>query len=228
MTNKDRYEVFCKEQADIPLFLQRWWMDAVSTGKAWDVFLYEENGETIAVFVFHYIKKCGFKFIVQPQLTQCNGVWISYPPDISAHKKRSLEKKIMFFFIDRLEAEKYIYYEQTFHYSILNWLPFYWKGYTQTTRYTYQLRDLTEIERCFAQFASSKQRQIKKAEKDLIVDFDCSEDEFYQALTDNLLLQHKKFICSKHLFLSLYRACVARRQGKIIAIRDKNNLYKNI
>ncbi|MDR1181087.1 MAG: GNAT family N-acetyltransferase [Bacteroidales bacterium] len=222
MTNKDRYEIFCKEQKNIPLFLQKWWMDAVCAGKEWDVFLYEENSEVKAVFVFHYIKRYGFKFILQPQLTQYNGIWINYPPHIPDHKKRSLEKKIIYFFIGRLDAEKYIYYEQAFHYSFVNWLPFYWKGYTQTTRYTYQLKDLSDMEQCFAQFSSSKQRQIRKAEKELIVDFDCSEEEFYRELTDNLHLQNKKFVCSKQLFLHVYQACVSRKQGKIIAIRNQD------
>jgi hypothetical protein len=222
MTTKDRYEQFCKEQTNMPVFLQKWWMDAVCIGKQWDVLLYEEKGQIVAVFVFHYVIKYGFKFILQPQLTQYNGVWINYPQDISAHKKRSLEKRIMYFFIARLEAEKYIYYEQSFHYSIVNWLPFYWKGYEQTTRYTYQLKDLSNMEKCFSEFSPSKQRQIKKTAKDLFVDFDCSAEEFYRAATDNLRLQQEKFNYPKHLFEHVYHACLSRGQGKIIGIRDKN------
>jgi hypothetical protein len=223
MTNKDRYEQFCKEQTHIPIFLQKWWMDAVCIGKQWDVFLYEEKEQIVAVFVFHYVSKYGLKFILQPQLTQYNGIWIDYPPCISAHKKRSLEKRIMYFFIAKLEAEKYVYYEQSFHYSIVNWLPFYWKGYEQTTRYTYQLKDLSDMGKCFSNFSPSKQRQIKKTFKDLVVDFDCSEEEFYRAATDNLHLKHEKISYSKPLFMCLYQACISRGQGKIIAIRNKNS-----
>ncbi|MDR0606095.1 MAG: GNAT family N-acetyltransferase [Bacteroidales bacterium] len=222
MTNKDRYEQFCRKQTNIPVFLQKWWMDAVCMGKQWDVFLYEENGQIMAVFVFHYVNKYGLKFILLPQLTQYNGIWIDFPHCISAHKKRSLEKKIMYSFIAQLEAEKYVYYEQSFHYSIVNWLPFYWKGYKQTTRYTYQLKDLSDMEKCFSKFSSSKQRQIKKTTNDLIVDFDCSAEEFYRAATDNLQLKHEKISYSKQLFMNLYQSCFSRGQGQIIAIRNKN------
>ena len=31
---------------------------------------------------------------------------------------------------------------QNFHYGITDWLPFYWEGYRQTTRYTYMLKDI--------------------------------------------------------------------------------------
>jgi hypothetical protein len=223
MTNKDRYEQYCKEQTNLPVFLQKWWMDAVCIGKQWDVFLYEEENRQIrAVFVFHYLIKQGFKFILQPQLTQYNGLWIDCPTDISAHNKRSLEKKIIYAFVEQLEAEKYVYYEQNFHYSIVNWLPFYWKGYEQTTRYTYQLKNLSDMNQCFAGFASSKQRQIKKTANSLIVDFDCSEDEFYKAVTDNLHLQDKKVSYSKQLFHHLYQACTSRGEGKIIAVRNRD------
>jgi hypothetical protein len=222
MTNKDRYEIFCQEQINMPVFLQKWWMDAVCIGKEWDVFLYEEKSKLVATFVFHYVKKWGLRFIIHPELTPYNGIWIDYPTDISTHDKRSFEKKIIYFFISQLETGKYIYYEQSLYHSFLNWLPFYWKGYEQTTRYTYQLKNLSDTERCFAGFASSKQRQIRKTRNDLVVDFDCTEDEFYEATTDNLYLQRKKFRYSKHLFTNLYSACISRGQGKIIAIRDKN------
>jgi hypothetical protein len=222
-TNKELYEAFCKEHADLPLFLQKWWMDAVCIGKEWDVFLYEEKKKIRAVFVFHYVEKRGFKFILQPQLTQYNGVWIDYPSAVSAQEKRSLEKRIMYFFIDKLETEKYTYYEQNFHHSIVNWLPFYWKGFQQTTRYTCQINDLSDTDKCFANFAPSKQSQVRKTEKELIVDFDCPANEFYETLKEHLHLRGKKISYTQTLFMHLYHACVSRGQGKIIAVRNKDN-----
>lgn len=41
--------------------------------------------------------------------------------------------------IDQLELIKVSYYQQSFSPSVTNWLPFYWKGYKQTTRYTYRI-----------------------------------------------------------------------------------------
>lgn len=41
----------------------------------------------------------------------------------------------MNYFIDNLP--KFDYFNMNFHYSITNWLPFYWRGFKQTTRYTY-------------------------------------------------------------------------------------------
>ena len=38
------------------------------------------------------------------------------------------------------ELKRYPHFLQNFNYDITDWLPFYWAGYNQTTRYTYLLK----------------------------------------------------------------------------------------
>lgn len=54
---------------------------------------------------------------------------------------------------------------QNFDYSITNWLPFYWKGFKQTTRYTYVINNLHDIDDVYSNFSSKTKGKIKKASK---------------------------------------------------------------
>src|ERR1035437_7711244 len=94
-TNKERYILLCEEHNDIPLFMQAWWMDAVCNDKNWDVLIYEKNNIIIAVWVYTFFKKLGLIFVIQPQFTQTNGIWIDRPTNLSKNKMISFENEVM-------------------------------------------------------------------------------------------------------------------------------------
>ncbi|MDR0231339.1 MAG: hypothetical protein LBI82_04390 [Dysgonamonadaceae bacterium] len=225
MTNKQRYEIFCNERPEIPFFMQAWWLDAVCTpeDKQWDVLLCEENGKIIGVMSYHLLKKWGLKIIVQPQLTQYTGVWIDYPKDDKLHKRYSLEKQVMDNLIDQLEKLKVSFYEQNFHYSFTNWQPFYWRGFQQTTRYTYILKNIVDLEIIYNGIHKKIKQHIQKGEEEFAVYNQLTPEEFYQFHKSSLQAKKRKIIYSERIFMSIYQAAISRNQGKIIAIRDKKN-----
>ena len=227
LNNKEKYSQFCATQPQIPLFMQAWWLDAVCVeGKNWDVLLCEENGKIIAAMPYLLIKKYGFKIVTQPQLTQYNGIWIDYPEEINLYKRYSFEKKVMDNLIEQLENLKCSFYTQNFHFSFTNWQPFYWRGFRQSTRYTYQIKDLSDLEKCFDNFSYAKQKHIKKENDDLKIDFSLSANEFYDFHKECLKQKNAAIEYSQKLFLSIYNESIRRKQGKIIALKDKNkNLH---
>ena len=228
MTNKQRYKVFCDEHPDVPLFMQAWWMDAVCTpeGKEWDVLLVEENEKIVAAMPYHLLKKWGFKIIDRTRYTQYHGLWIDYPVDCKLHKRYSFEKRVMDNLIDQLESLKVSYYSQNFHYSFTNWQPFYWRGFQQTTRYTYQIKDLSDLKKYFENFSYAKQKHIKKENNDLLIDFSLSAADFYDFHKECLAQKNTEITYSQKLWLSIYNESIIREQGKIIALKDKNeNLH---
>ena len=122
MTDKEKYWQLCEQNTSIPLFLQAWWMDAVCTeGKQWDVLLYESQGKILAAMPYHLWKKYSLKIILQPQLTQTNGIWIDYPENQSENERLSLESKVYEALIKKLHKLKWILYTQNFHFSCTNW-----------------------------------------------------------------------------------------------------------
>lgn len=86
----------------------------------------------------------------------------------------------MYEMIEQIKDLKIGYYNQNFHYSISNWLPFYWKGFRQTTRYTYVIEDISDIENVFKNFDYSKKKNINKARKTVRIKYDLSAQEFYE------------------------------------------------
>jgi lipid II:glycine glycyltransferase (peptidoglycan interpeptide bridge formation enzyme) len=99
-----------------------------------------------------------------PKLTQVLGPYIKYPKNQKYYKKLSWEKEVMNYFIDNLP--KFDYFRMNFHYSITNWLPFYWNGFNQTTRYTYVVENNLTIEELSKNFETDiRRRRRRKAEK---------------------------------------------------------------
>jgi len=222
-TNKERYRILCNDRNDIPLFMQAWWMDAVCKQEEWDVILYEEKEIIVGALPYLLICKYGFKIIIQPQLSQYNGIWINYPENSNLSKIYSFEKEVMNNLIDQLEQLNIHYYEQNFHYSVTNWQPFYWKGYKQSTRYSYQLKNIVDTDKIFSNFHLFKKKHIVKAQKKLKVDYNLSVEDFYSFQTMSLSVKGHKNYCSEIFFKKMAESAIERNQGAVIAIRDNEN-----
>ena len=221
LSNKEKYVQFCEDNETVPLFLQPWWMDAVcNANAAWEVFLYEEKGKIRGVYVCYVVRKMGLKMIVQPQLTQYNGIWLVYDMGASANEKLHFEKRAIAYLVTKIEAEGYDYLNQNFPPSFCNWLPLCWRGYKQTTRYSYQIADISKPEACFDYFSYAKQKQIRKAEKLLQVSFAMDGKEFYKHLTEYYKSKSENLTYSEDFFLNLYDACKKRNRGEIISVAD--------
>jgi lipid II:glycine glycyltransferase (peptidoglycan interpeptide bridge formation enzyme) len=224
MSNKLTYKEYCVSNPDIPLFSQYWWMEAVCADNHWDVFLvYDKQGEIIASMPYLLKKKLGFKYIPQPLLSQTNGLWIKYPEGQTTAEKLSYEKKICDQIIAQLNALKLLFFHQNFHFSFTNWLPFYWHGFSQTTRYTYRIPDISDINKVFSGFSDAKKRHIRKAEKELSVTFGLSVEQFYDLHRSSFLQRGEKEMLSESHFRSVYDAAIREDKGFIIAIKDKND-----
>lgn len=221
-SNKEKYRQLC-EQKPIPLFMQAWWMDAVCCeSKQWDVLLLEENNTITAALPFHLKTKFGFKLVLQPELTQYNGLWIDYPANCEKQQKYAFEKRVMSNIIEQLEKLKVDYFEQNFHYSITNWQPFFWKGYKQSTRYTLLIPDISNPESVLREFHQSKKRHIKKASESLKVDLSLQPKEFYKLYAQQLKSKGEKAHYSETLFESICAAAIDRKQGAILSLKDEN------
>jgi len=132
---KDVYRELCETEPSIPIFSQAWWLDAVE-GDNWDVLLAKKGGQVIGALPYVIQKKFGFTLLTQPGLTQTLGPWIK-PTQKSYPKKLAYEKDVLGELADQLP--KCDHYGRNWHCDQQNWLPFYWRGYEQTTKYTYRL-----------------------------------------------------------------------------------------
>lgn len=219
MTNKKKYEAFCK-LTYVPVFSQPWWLDAVCEEGYWDVLLYERDEQIIGALPYYVKKRMGISYITQPKLTQHNGVVIKYPSSQKYEKKLSYEKEVMTNLIEKLEKLPISYYQQNFHPKYTNWLPFYWKGYNQSTNYTYRIENIKDIDRVLLDFNHSKRKNIKKSSQLVDVIFDLSSKDFYENHKMTLAKQNDTIGYSYDLFKKIYDAAYKNNQGKIIYCKD--------
>jgi len=223
MTNKDKYIEFCRQKRDIPVFSQVWWMDAVCLKDNWDVLLYEKGNEILGALPYYMKKKFGKYYIIMPPLTQNNGVVIKYPENQKYEQRLSYEKVIMTALIEQLEKLPIIYYQQRFCCDYTNWLPFYWKGYKQTTYYTYRINSISDVESVFNDFDYSKKKNIKKASTQVNVFYDLSAEEFYENHKLTLKKQNAVISYPFELFKRIYDAAYTEGNGRVIYCKDKQD-----
>ena len=225
MIDKQKYREFCKKEKSLPIFSKDWWLDAVCGEDNWSVVLIEnDNGEIIASLPYYKEKEYGFNTIKMPEFTQNFRLLIKYPKGQKYGKRLSYEEKIITEIIERLP--KYDRFNLNFYYSLTNWLPFYWKGFKQTTRYTYVIEDLSDLNKVFNSFSRSKRENIRRAEEIVKVFTDLPAKDFYENHRLTLKKQNNEISYSFSIFENIYNNVYMHDSGKVFyAIDGKNNLH---
>lgn len=162
------YDAFC-ETANAPPHLRSWWLDAVCGDGRWSVALARDAGGAITgALPWSVRRKWGLPIIQTPPLTAYAGPWLQYP-DHREYKQVSrytFEKQVL----DQLTAQlPRLPFQQTFHPDIQNWLPFYWKGYRQTTRYTFIYQAIPSENDLLSGFKSSVRTHLRKVADRIVV-----------------------------------------------------------
>jgi len=219
MTNKQRYKDYCAAHSEIPLFLQYDWMQTVAKPEQWDVALVEAGNEIQAFMPYFKKRKLKFDIITVPPLTPYMGPWIHYPPEQKESTRLSYEKKVMEKLIIQLpKVDKFIQY---FHPAITNWLPFYWKGFEQTTRYTYIINDLSNADKLYANLQGNIRREISKAKNNLTI-IEVNEVSTLQFLKEkDYLAKGEKMNYSKIYFENIYQKLMQKKCCKVWIVQDE-------
>ena len=222
MTNKEKYRKFCQKEKNIPIFSKDWWLDSICGEGNWDVVLVEKGEEIFASFPYVLKKKAIFDIITMPQLTQTMGVYIKYPPKQKYYKRLSWEKDMMSKLIDSLpKVDKF---SQNFDKRITNWLPFYWAGFEQTTRYTYLIENVT-IEELEKNLETDIRRRRKKA-KEIGIEVYESEDleEFYKLNKLTFARQNMNAPYTFDFVKKIYNKCKENNSVKMSFAKDVNGV----
>ena len=207
------------------IFSQPWWLDAVAPGQ-WGEVTVERGGNLFARMPYVMARRRGLTFITMPPLTQSLGPWLRPYPGKYANRL-SEEKQLMTELIDQLPP--FDYFQQNFHTSISNWLPFHWRGFEQTTRYTYVLDNIAQLDAVHAGFTRAKTKNIKKASGLVEVKVDLPARDFYRNHELTLAKQNQTVAYPFDLFQRLYRAAYERHAGKTFYCVDAHdNLHSAI
>jgi hypothetical protein len=159
----DEYSLWDKLVSASPqgtIFCRSWWLSAISG----DVRLlgYFGDRHLIAGIPLYFEKRFGVDLCTIPPLTQTWGVMIE-PLVGKEVSKASRELEILRAIASSL-SEQSIFF-QAFHPSFRNWLPLQWRGFKQTTRFTYVLDDLSSADAIWKGMRHQMRTEIRKAER---------------------------------------------------------------
>jgi hypothetical protein len=203
------------------IFQAPWWLDATAGEGNWGIAEVKNDGQVVASLPWTLKKnRLGLAILSHPPLTQTLGPWISDPSAKSKYSTRiAREKDLMEALIDQLPS--YDIFRQNFAPEITNWLPFYWKGFEQTTRYTYRLSFDEKIESIWKNLRENIRGDIRKAERKSISVVSTDDiDVFLDVNEKTFIRQGLRLPYSRSYVRKLYDACISHRAGKVFLAKD--------
>ncbi len=141
MTPRDAYAKLAESALDLPVFMYPEYLDAVCGSGEWEAAIVEKNGQIVGALPYCLRQKGGLHYVAMPLLARQMGPYLL--PEYRSDPRREIPLlKTLLSQLPPLAA-----FEQDFNYAAANWLPFYWEGYRQTTRYSYEinLQDLQAV-----------------------------------------------------------------------------------
>ncbi len=230
MTNKEKYTKFCESaNVYVPIFSQPWWMDAACGTENWDVYVVEKNGNYVAAMPYYMEEREGYRLITKAKNTQNNGIIISYPENQKYTSKLDYEDKIIeevIGFIEQLEIDKY---EQQYHYSFQNWLPFFWNYYKEITRYTYVIEDTSDINQVVSNYTAEVRNKLRKAEKIVhLKENEIDVENFFAINKMSFERQGKEIPYDLEFVKKIYDAGKKNNAVKMLAAEDENGIIHSV
>lgn len=196
------------------------WLEAVAPGK-WRYIVLESNETIRCCMPIVSYKKFGMNILKMPPLTQSLGALLTnkegkYSENLSSDFN-DMSKLIS-------EIPNVSFFNQRFHPSISNWLPFYWEGYKQTTRYTYIISNLENLGSIWLGMRSNIRREIRKAEKSLKIE----QSKDFKLLKYFISSTYKRQQINSFPFKVLKRVfdlCNQNGNGKVLLAKNEKGDY---
>ncbi len=214
MDNCETYRRFCATAPDLPIFMQGWYLDAVCGVGNWDVVFVFKNEKIVAALPFFLKKKYRWQYVAMPPLAKMMGPYL-LPEFRSPRKETSILKNLL----DQLPP--LAAFEQDFNYTAANWLPFYWRGFRQTTRYSYVLA-LDDLKTVQANLAPDyRNNKIPKAAEQVEVRTGCDLEQFFRVHNASFKRQDLEAPISFELLQRLDQALAQHQAREIFWAVDR-------
>lgn len=214
MSNKIEYRNFCKTVEDLPVFAQDWYLDAVCVDGIWDVAIIKKGNEIIATMPYFIKQKIGFSYSTIPLHVRHLGPYL-------VSSKRNLKNEHLLYAELIEQLPKTAHFIQDFAPMVTNWLPFYWKGFKQSVRYTYIIR-LENMETVRQNMNRKVKRNIEKASEIVTIGHDISLEEFYEINKMSFTRQDISIYYPLESLQKLDAVLEVKNCRKFFAAQDKN------
>jgi hypothetical protein len=232
----DPYERLVAESPQGSLYCHRWWLDAVAPN-SYRILTVQRGNSLLAAWPIVTRENGQRTDATMPPMTQKLGILFA-PTRAKYSEMLSNQHEMTDELIEQLPPGGAFYHQ--FHESFANWLPFYWRGFQQTTRYTYLLKNIKEHERLRTEMRTHGRRLIGKAVRNGLTIRDDLEFEQLLDLNDRVferqsmdtpvshdLLRRMDAACRQHAGRKIFPAF--DRRGRLHAaayiVWDQNTAY---
>ncbi len=207
----EEWDSFVDESPQGCIFCRSWWLKAVCQ-HGFEILALRKGGRIVAGIPLPLKGKRKHAIIGMPKLTQTLGMLLAPSTKGNYEARLSNEMNLIEKIIDTMP--KLNHFAMNFHYNFRNWLPFYWEGFEQTTRYTYIIESLKDLDKVFSDFNRSKIKNIKKAEKMVSLVEDINARDFYNNHVMSLGKQGEVMAYSYELYKKLFQVTYENHAGK--------------
>lgn len=221
MSSKEIYRQLCQREKSIPIFSRDWWLDIVCGKEQWDVLLlYDKQGSVEAAMPL-YMPRQGY--VIMPAYTQTMGPWIATASTDSKYTSLLGKRQAILGKLATQLSHLHVF-RQNFAWTMTDWLPFYWQGFEQTTRYTYLLNGLRQPTRIWENMSQNIRRNILKAEKKYKIQVrrNIPTDDFIQIQRQTFQRQRLAAPKGEKVLRQLIEISRQRNQGDIWGGYDEN------
>lgn len=213
--NKTIREVNC-------VFEQPWWLDIVAPGD-WDEIRIEEENISLRWAYCHHGNK-----IYMPKDTQCLGIYLKEADSSTGGivKPMGLQKQtdILLKAIDKLPQSNHVDICLSCENTYV--LPFVWKDFIITPRWTYRILDLHDIDKIYEDFSNTVKKNIKKSSKKVIISTDYNFEYLSQVLDATYKHQNRRNPENYKILKRLTDAAIEHESGRMFtAIDSENNVH---
>jgi hypothetical protein len=207
----DAWDAFVDTSPQGSVYCRPWWLQAVC-GDEFGILTLRDGSGIVAGMPFRHVRRWIFRHALMPPLTQVLGVLLAPSKKTSYEGRLSEETNVLSAVVEAMP--RFDICHLRCHYNFTNWLPFHWAGFTQTTRYTYVIPDLTDLEKVYSEFAHSKRKNVRKAEGLVEVHEDLPADALYANHVLTLSKQGQRIAYEQDTLERIVRAADAHESGK--------------
>lgn len=203
------------------IFEQPWWLNSVANN-CWDEVIVQDGDTVIGRLPVCYNQNR--KKIEMPLLTQTCGVWLKIDSALSYNEQSNQIKSIIDSLLEQIPSSLSV--NVALDSSLTYFLPFYWKGFSVRPRISYRINDLTDLDQVYQNFAKNIKRDIKSADKKVIIVEDTSVDILMDIMNKTFAAQGRRYPIPRYIIENIIRESEKHDAGKMFyAIDAENNVH---
>ena len=136
---REEYRQHCATAKTVPLFSQAWLLDELAPD-AWGAALVRNSaGAVIASWPYTYPQGVASMGVNNTQPIHALGPWFHLSPESNVPTAKSISRRHQLLGDLADQLPDFAHFSQNWNPDVGDWMPMHWRGFQQTTYYTYRV-----------------------------------------------------------------------------------------